>query len=191
MSTTKPLPILIVGAGISGLAHARLLSRHSVPHLIFEKEPRLARQGFGITARDWAWDPLLAQVGISEADFVRRVAVDGAVGGKGELELSLWDLATGKAILPQPKATTGSPQSKMTRANRNLLREFLMDGVEVRFEHELVDVKVLNDQNGTSVTAVFGNGQAVQGSCIVGADGVNSVGTFLELEISSIPILMT
>lgn len=178
MTTAKQLPVLIIGAGISGLTLARLLSHHSIPYAIFESSHRLSRQGHGITARAWAYDPLLAELGVSATEFKSKAAADCAVGGDGKVDRTLYEVATGKPLVQTvPRTNTQSPQSDLFRANRNLLRGFLMEGVDVQFEHELIGVEFHGEEQQRYILARFKNGETAKGICLVGADGVHSFGT--------------
>ncbi len=55
-------PVLIIGAGISGLACGRILNVHRVPNIIFEIFPKSRRQGYGISLRSWAYSHFLEQL---------------------------------------------------------------------------------------------------------------------------------
>lgn len=180
MSSTQNLPILIIGAGLSGLTIARLLSHHFIPYAIFGSSPRTACQGYGMTARAWAYEALLKELDISITEFKSKVATDCAVGGNGKVDRMLYDLATAKPLMPVPREKTGAggPLGDLFRANRNLLREFLMEGVDVGFEYELVDVEVHQEGHGKYAVAKFKNGEMVTGSLVVGADGIHSFGRF-------------
>lgn len=74
-------PIIIIGAGISGLACARILSFHRVPNIIFEIFPKSRRQGYEITLRSWAYSHFLEKLHISPSDFKAATSTDAIVGG--------------------------------------------------------------------------------------------------------------
>ena len=181
MTAQLNFTVLIIGAGISGLSLARLCAARGIFCILFEATTRLAPQGYGITARAWAYDPVLAELGISVSEFKAKTATDGPVGGVGKMDLTMYELQSGIPMLSPPKGNTGSPESDKFRANRNYLREFLMEGVDVRFEHELSSVRLVRE-NGKDkfVEATFKNGQVVKGDYLIGADGVHSFGKYLS-----------
>lgn len=175
-------PILIVGAGLSGLTIARLLSNHDIPVCVFEQSTPDRSQGFGITVRDWAFNPLLEELGstTSTRDFQLAVATDGSVGGSGWADLTFRNNADG-ALLFNPDPTKPDHATTLFRANRSSLRNWLADGLDVKFEHKLVDFK---GQPG-HVKAVFANGAEYEGSMLVAADGVNSASKPLQTTVLS------
>jgi monooxygenase len=129
-------------------------------------------QGYAITVRDWAFKPLLEELGGVTVDaFQNAVAVDRAFGGSGWVDLTFRNNETGKALF-NPEPPKGGNQGALFRANRSALRDWLSDGLDVRYEHKLEGVR------GTPghVTAVFRSGLEIAGSILIGADGVNSSG---------------
>jgi L-2-hydroxyglutarate oxidase LhgO len=85
----------------------------------------------------------------------------------------LVDAYTGKLLTRAPPTHTSSEiKDNFFRVNRYRLREFLADNLDVRYEHELTSLELKSD----SVVAKFTNGQIMEGSLLVGADGVFSTG---------------
>ncbi|KFA72839.1 hypothetical protein S40288_09934 [Stachybotrys chartarum IBT 40288] len=163
-------PVLIIGGGISGLCVARLLVQRGIHCIIFEQSVMEKSQGYAITVRDWAFKPLLEELGGVTVDaFQNAVAVDRAFGGSGWVDLTFRNNETGKALF-NPEPPKGGNQGALFRANRSALRDWLSDGLDVRYEHKLEGVR------GTPghVTAVFRSGLEIAGSILIGADGVNS-----------------
>src|ERR1700753_2086065 len=105
------LPVLIIGAGISGLSLARLLKKYAIPSIVFESTSKLSRQGYGLTARAWAYEPLLSKLGLSADEFKAHVATDSASGGRGKFDRTLYELSTGNTLLAAPETNTNSPES--------------------------------------------------------------------------------
>jgi 2-polyprenyl-6-methoxyphenol hydroxylase-like FAD-dependent oxidoreductase len=166
-------PILIIGAGISGLACARILSFHRVPNIVFEMFPKSRRQGYGITLRSWAYSHFVERLRISPIAFKEAISTDAPMGGRGYISSTLVDAYTGKPVMRAPPARSNSEnENDFFRVNRFCLREYLADGLDIRYEHELISL----ESKANSVVAKFKNGQSVKGSILVGADGVFSKG---------------
>lgn len=149
-----PPQITIIGAGLSGLVLGRCLLYRGFPCVIFEKDTArsgLARYGYGITLQSSAYSPLLKYFGLDDKAFQRRLAVDAAVGGSGKLN-------------------GNTPESKEFRANRQKLEQVLREGLDIRWEHQLTDIK----SEGSSHTLQFRNGQQTQTSLIIDAEGPHS-----------------
>lgn len=61
------------------------------------------------------------------------------------------------------------------RASRRKLRDWLLTDIKVNFNKELIKI----EENDGKVTVLFRDGTSHTGDVLVGADGINSVGTFL------------
>lgn len=93
---TTMQPILIIGAGLAGVTLARILTAHGIPNIVFEASGPERSQGFAISLRKWAYEPLLASLGhLPVRQLTRAVALDRARGGHGWLDLALRNNATG------------------------------------------------------------------------------------------------
>lgn len=174
MTASTAKPVLVIGAGISGLSTARLLLQHNIPVIVFEQSSPERSQGYSITIRDWAFKPLLSDLGNTcVGDLERAVAVDRNLGGCGWIDLTLRDNSTGVTLLAPEPAKPGETEQALFRANRTALRSWLSEGLDVRYEHKLRSF----EGNAGDVKAVFESGIEVEGSLIVGADGLHSTGT--------------
>ncbi|KAI4861656.1 FAD-dependent monooxygenase [Hypoxylon rubiginosum] len=165
------MPILIIGAGLSGLTTARLLTNSGIPNIVFEASPPDRSQGFSISLRDWGYEVLLEALGgLPLSSLTRGVAPDRHVGGHGWVDLVMRDSRTGEVLVAPDPAT----QPSIVRANRNALRAWIADcgddELDIRYGHRLQSVQ------GTigDMTAVFENGSRYRGSLVVAADGVHS-----------------
>jgi monooxygenase len=129
------LSVLFIGAGVSGLALARLLSKSSMPYRIFESSPKLSRQSYGVIARSWVYGPVLRELGVPSEEFRASRAADRPSRRLGRIDPVLYDLATGQPLIRLPlKSTTGAVGFDLFVANRNRLRQFFAQGIEVRYE---------------------------------------------------------
>lgn len=169
------LPILIIGAGISGLTTARLLTNSGIPNIVFEASSPDRRQGFAISLREWGYTRLLSALGdLPLRSLTRGVAPDREIGGSGWIDQAVWDNGTAKKLfVPDANSST---KEQIVRANRNALRRWIADcgeeELDVRYGHRLKRVEgSLGD-----VRVEFENGAFYRGLMVVAADGVNSTG---------------
>ena len=156
--------IIIIGAGITGTTLARYLLTHDISFRIFDQSPEERPQGFGVTLREATFPKLLDLLGIDETSFRRAVAVDRKSGSYP---------AYGTNIVTGERYSVGpfrAGYSKDFRCNRERLRSLIRGDVEVEFGWKLVGFS----SRGDGVTAEFGNGERVEGSLLVAADGVHS-----------------
>ncbi|KAJ6015962.1 FAD/NAD(P)-binding domain-containing protein [Penicillium herquei] len=171
--TDDTRPVLIVGAGLSGLAIGRLLTKNGIANIVFEASPPERIQGFAISMHDWSHSPLLEALGgLSLQIMTRAVAPDRFIGGTGWVDLAMRDNTTGQ-VLVEPDADA---RPAIVRANRNAFRAWIADcgddELDVRYGHRL---KSISGPMG-NMRAVFENGAAYEGSVVVAADGVHSTG---------------
>lgn len=168
-------PILIIGAGLSGLATARLLTNRGIPNIVFEASQPTRNQGFSISLHDWGYNTLLdALGGIPLRSLTRGVAPDRQVGGHGHVDLKMRDNSTGHVLMAPDPAS----QPLVVRANRNALRAWIADcgadDLDVRYGHRLKRMHHHRHNTSREVMAEFENGACHTGALIVAADGVFS-----------------
>jgi monooxygenase len=166
-------PVLIIGAGLSGLAIGRLLTNNGIANIVFEASPPERSQGFAISLHDWGYSQLLEALGgLSLRTMTKAVAPDRFIGGAGWVDLVMRDNATAK-VLVEPDADA---RPAVIRANRNSLRAWMADcgddELDVRYGHRL---KSISGSVG-NMQAVFENGAEYHGSVVIAADGVHSAG---------------
>ncbi len=171
---SNTLPVLIIGAGLAGLSLAKVLRRHGIPVAVFESSSSDRTQGYGITIRQFAYDPLLKELDRSSEELKRASATDREVGGLGMIDSTLRDVYTGETLVNAPPARKGAEEQDYYRANRNALRSWLGEGCDIHFNHKLVSFRV--DKEAETVTAEFQNGKSVVGCLLVAADGIHSTG---------------
>ena len=121
-------PVLIIGAGISGLTLAQACRKQNLPYRIFERDSSATHRsaGWGLTL-NWALDTFryLIPEDILERlpeTYVNKEAVD--AGEKGSF--TFFDLSSGEA-------KWNVPASERIRVSRERLRKLMLRGVEVEW----------------------------------------------------------
>jgi 3-hydroxybenzoate 6-monooxygenase len=159
-------PILIAGGGIGGLATAIGLAQKGIRSLVLEKAPQLGEIGAGIQLGPNAFH-VFDQLGIGDAARKMAVYIDA---------LLLMDAMSGEKIATIPldepfRARFKNPYAVVHRGD--------LHGVFLRacMEHPLIDLRTScevtgYDQDGTSVRAYLADGSTVEGSALIGADGL-------------------
>lgn len=170
MSATERLPVLVAGAGPTGLMCALALARQGVPVIVLEQEPALThdlRAGsyhpptlemmapFGITAR-------MLESGIRVPRWQMRNRA-------GDL-VAEFDLGMLADLTPYPYRLH-LEQHRLTPIQLDLLRAEPL--AAVRFGHELVAFEQQGDRVRVTVQGPDGREQ-VDASWLVGADGGRS-----------------
>lgn len=124
MSTQSP--IIIVGAGITGLVLAQALTKLSIPFVIYERDPDPLHRGkgWGITIH-WALSSLLGLLPQSTIDRLPEAFVDGEATRNGENgNFLFFNLRTAEALWQVPP-------SKRIRMGREKFRRVLMNGISI------------------------------------------------------------
>ncbi|MEU8010322.1 FAD-dependent oxidoreductase [Micromonospora parva] len=158
--------IAIAGGGLGGLTLARILHRHGIDALVYDREAsRSARpQGGALDLH-----PESGQLALAEAGLADRF--QSAARPEGE-EHRILD-PTGRTLVhhvPQPGSFSGRPE-----IDRSALRDLLLDslpGDTVRWRHRLVTATARPDA-GWDLT--FHDGHRARCDILVGADGARSV----------------
>jgi 2-polyprenyl-6-methoxyphenol hydroxylase-like FAD-dependent oxidoreductase len=127
--TAKP-PILIIGAGVSGLLLAQHLKREGIPYRIFERDTHLVSRGagWGLTLH-WS---LAALQSLLPSPLAERIcdeaSVDRWADRRGELSrFPFFDLVSGELKTQTP----GAVKSARIRVTRERLRRLLAEGIDV------------------------------------------------------------
>jgi 2-polyprenyl-6-methoxyphenol hydroxylase-like FAD-dependent oxidoreductase len=159
-------PVIIVGAGVSGLTLAQACRKENIPYRIFERDESATHRsaGWGLTIH-WvlpAFKALLPDELVSRLPecYVNRGAVE--AGEKGSF--TFFDLHTGEPRWQVPAA-------ERIRVSREKLRALLLTGLDVEWSKSLQNVDVVD----RAVKATFSDGTSCMGSILVGCDGANSV----------------
>jgi FAD-dependent urate hydroxylase len=154
--------ILVVGAGLAGLAAARTLARAGFSAEVVEREPAWGEAGTGIYLPGNASRALRA-LGLEEAVSKRGVVISwqrvSDERGRLLVEVDLAELWEGVG-----------PCLALQRAD---LHAVLLDGARDVSLRMGADVCGLREQNGT-VSVEFGDGTADEYDLVIGADGIRS-----------------
>jgi salicylate hydroxylase len=159
-------PILIAGGGIGGLAAAVGLARRGFRVRVLERASEFREIGAGIQLGPNAFRAF-EQLGVSDDAKQMAVFID---------RLRLMDALTAEEIVHIPldepfRRRFGNPYAVVHRGD--LHRVFVdtcrkLENVELSTDSEVIDY----DQDGACVTAMLANGETVQGSALIGADGL-------------------
>lgn len=164
-ASTRPIRVVIIGAGIGGLAAAAALRRTGAQVEVYERADELARVGAGLQLAPNATRALrglgllpAVQAIASRPESWRSYSGDD---GSLTLELPLGDLV---------ESEYGAPYLHVHRGD---LHAVLFDAVsaDVRLGRCAVGVA----QDGDSVTVRFADGSAISADAVIGADGIHSV----------------
>jgi salicylate hydroxylase len=158
--------ILIAGGGIGGLSAALGLAQKGRSVVVLEKSPKLGEIGAGIQLGPNAFH-CFDYLGVGERARAMAVFID---------QLRLMDAMTGEEIthidLGEPfRARFKNPYAVVHRGD---LHGVLLAACQ---EHPAITLRVSSevvgyDQDGTSVTVRLGSGERVEGSALIGADGL-------------------
>ncbi|CAN7216244.1 3-hydroxybenzoate 6-monooxygenase [Polaromonas sp. LjRoot131] len=166
MAQTSPLPLLISGGGIGGLAAAMVLAQDGHRVTLFEQAASFGEIGAGIQLGPNIFR-MFDYLGLTEA--VNRVAFFPA-------GLGMNDVRTGEKVVRVPlgdlaRATYGFPYGVIYRAD---LHQVFLDACRAQPNVTLrTSAKVESfDQTADGVTVKLEGGETVEGSALIGADGM-------------------
>ncbi|KAJ5688796.1 hypothetical protein N7462_003188 [Penicillium macrosclerotiorum] len=160
-------PILIVGAGLGGLALAQALRRKNIPFRIFERDAQygVREQGWAISLHPWLIADLCSGVRDDEAGL-RRMTPSAPLGMHSEGVIYSLEKETRKELFRFGEGT----DQPFVRVERTKLRDWLLQEVSVEWNKRFQGY----EQHPNGITARFEDGTEVQGSVLVGADGISS-----------------
>ncbi|KAL9120923.1 MAG: hypothetical protein Q9187_002520 [Circinaria calcarea] len=166
MDKSKPR-VLIIGAGLGGLALAQALRKQHVPFQIFERDigPETRSQGWAVSLH-WILKDLLSST-LRDVHSLERCSVTHELGISAEF--SLFDAHSGKQL---GNVVGRSPDGDLTmiRVNRARYRDWLLKHLEINWNKRFSYYEEFED----GVKAFFDDGTVAIGEIIVGADGINS-----------------
>ncbi|GKT46112.1 putative FAD-dependent monooxygenase [Colletotrichum spaethianum] len=161
----RPLPVIIVGAGVSGLLLAQYLRKTNVPFCVYERDTDLTTRGvgWGLTLH-WSLPALRS---LLPDDLVARLPeayVDRAAVARGEASaFPFFDLSTGDLKGASPR----TPESLRIRVTRERLRRLVATDVNIQWGKGFTKY----EENQDSVVVFFEDGSSVTGCMLVACDG--------------------
>ncbi|WP_411880953.1 3-hydroxybenzoate 6-monooxygenase [Polaromonas sp. YR568] len=166
MAQTSPLPLLISGGGIGGLAAAMVLAQDGHRVTLFEQAATFGEIGAGIQLGPNIFR-MFDYLGLTEA--INRVAFFPP-------GLGMNDVRTGEKVVRVPlgdvaRATYGFPYGVIYRAD---LHQVFLDACRAQPNVTLrTSAKVESfNQSADGVTVTLEGGEVVEGSALIGADGM-------------------
>ncbi|RYC62294.1 hypothetical protein CHU98_g3907 [Xylaria longipes] len=165
-SHSDPRPIIIIGAGIVGLALAQGLKKEGIPFQIYERDETLDHRsaGWGITIH-WALEALESCLPKEAFAKIDDAQVDPEQGRQDTGRFLFLDLKTLK-----PRYII--PPSPRKRVSRSKFRKLLTEGLDIHWGKSLSSFAP--DAEGDGITATFADGIKVHGAMLVAVDGSNS-----------------
>ena len=167
MTTTEP--VLIIGAGIGGLALALGLQRRGIPVVVYERAPELGEVGAGVMLTPNS-NRVLDHLGV-------LAAVERGITRPGRTQVRHFETGAEMSTTDLGDTFTAAHGKPYYDVHRVHIHSALHQAVAandpscIRVSHELVDLS----QDVNSVRAVFANDVAVSGRLLVGCDGVRSI----------------
>ncbi|KAL2468212.1 FAD/NAD(P)-binding oxidoreductase family protein [Forsythia ovata] len=158
-------PILIVGAGISGLSTALGLHRLGIRSLVLESSDRLRITGFALTMWTNAWRALDA-LGIGEYLRTKSVQIHGFQVFSPDSSLSSSERS------PEADVNFGNSESRCVKRKDLLetLEKELPKGT-IRYSSKVVSI----EESGNFKLVHLADGSVVKSKVLIGCDGVNSM----------------
>ncbi|KAL3447629.1 hypothetical protein BJX65DRAFT_307695 [Aspergillus insuetus] len=182
-SAAKRGPVLIVGAGITGLILAHALKQKSIPFTIYERDPTPSsrHQGWALTLH-WALQYLPSLLPPEVLSAIEAAQVDPVVAANDNGNFLFINNATGEV-------KWRIPPNRRWRVNRERLRRVLLKGVEegivwgvrvegVRFGNDgkprLILRHTVNDSNDLEEREEVQEEESPPATLIVGTEGSRS-----------------
>ncbi|KAH7386695.1 FAD binding domain-containing protein [Phaeosphaeria sp. MPI-PUGE-AT-0046c] len=165
---TADLPIIIIGAGISGLLLAQQLRKTNTPYQIFERDSDFSARGdgWGLTLH-WSLPALRTLLPLELLTQLPDTYVDRAAVERGESStFPFYDLSTGLLRSSSPRAE----ESQRIRVTRERFRKLLATDIDVKWGKSFVAFREEQDW----VEAVFEDDTVCRGRLVVGCDGSRS-----------------
>lgn len=165
-------PVLIIGAGIAGLALAQGLHKHNIPFRLFERDPSFhsRTQGYRVRVSDGGIQTLQDHLSAERFEHLCRSCAQDVA--DSNVPSAVHDATVSGSEEPMFPPGKGPPQGAggtILSADRSALREVLRQGIEGSTEHGREFEAYEQDSGG--ITVRFRDGSSARGSALVGADG--------------------
>ncbi|KAH6703947.1 hypothetical protein VDGD_03539 [Verticillium dahliae] len=161
-------PVLIIGAGISGLLLAQHLLHRSVPFRIFDRDADFTTRGvgWGLTLH-WSLPAIRTLLPDKLVQRLPETYVDREAVERGETSrFPLYDLATAKLEAATPPAT----EAQRIRVTRERLRQLIAEDIPIEWSRAFSSF----EEQGERVIVKFDDGSEATGRIVVGCDGSTS-----------------
>ncbi|EED23148.1 monoxygenase, putative [Talaromyces stipitatus ATCC 10500] len=167
MSAAQSAPhVLIIGGGLGGLALAQILRKQGISFEVFERD-------LNKEARPTGWAIGLHSI-IDELESAvpnDLPPLEPFVNHLQPLTLPAQLVFYTSPNLAERFGVENSPSTRIVRANRRRLRDWLRINIPIYYNKKLVRV----DETEAGVTAHFEDGISATGDILIGADGIRSV----------------
>lgn len=155
--------VVIIGAGVGGLAAGLALKRAGLNVTVFERHPELRTAGVGLNL----WPNgvrVIYELGLRESfeeaanllDHYRTYSSDGRLIGDEDVAAY--------------RTRFGAPLTGVYRRELNQMIADALGAEHLRFDHELTAI----EQQADRVVCAFANGERVTADVVIGADGIYS-----------------
>ncbi|KIX92470.1 uncharacterized protein Z520_11790 [Fonsecaea multimorphosa CBS 102226] len=172
----KKMHVIIIGSGCTGLFIAQGLKKRGISFTIHDKiNPAFRHRDWSMTMF-WAFKYYPHLLSEEMQARVHEAQVRSFYKSTDTEELVLRNAATGEVL-----KKVNSPYA--IRVSRARLRKFLLAGLDVKYNHELVNI----EYTPTGAIAYFSDGTTETGSIVVGADGGQSLVRRLLLKELAVP----
>ncbi|CAH0036459.1 unnamed protein product [Clonostachys rhizophaga] len=163
MASAPKQPVIIVGAGVVGLALAQGLKKEGIPFIVFDRDEHIDACGHGWAITLWALEALGHCLPARLLARLEEIEIDPTDDRKQGGTFTMYNLKTAE---PTMKVTL----SHQRRIDREKLRKLLCDGIDVQWNKTLKDFT----ETDKGMLVSFEDGTSVLGSLVVGVDGAQS-----------------
>lgn len=176
-SSPKPecsVPVLIIGAGGTGMATALELARRKMPFRIIDRnpEPIVSSRGIGIHPRTLE---LLSLHGLAGSFEEVGLPQDGLYFYEGGQQIA----GVNFTLAPSPYQTIAVPQAESERIFRTAIER---TGVAVEWGAELLDIRDVSGGVVARVRGAAGDEEDIRADWLIGCDGARStVRAFMDV----------
>jgi 2-polyprenyl-6-methoxyphenol hydroxylase-like FAD-dependent oxidoreductase len=163
---SETAPVLIIGAGITGLTLAQACRKENIPHRLFEKnDSATPSENVGGVIFNWTAATLSALLPDDIADQIPSTHVNrSAVNAGARPQFKCFDLSNGKA-------KSQKPSSERMFMNADKLVKLLSRNLNVEYGKK---VQSLTTDSTGNVDVSFADGTSANGAFLAGCDGANS-----------------